>query len=302
MCVREEFDWEKFDIKPLRIRGSRLATLDKILLVYSQSLTPKQIAQKCGLSLNITYQYLNTLVRAGWLPPKSHHHELLAEISRMFFEGRTCAEIAQLLGVERRTVRLVVRKEIEVIGITLDEAVKILHRSAYSIYDTICKEAVHRLHYRKFRLTEEGLAELAYLLNTEERNCEVCGQVFLPKTRISRVCSAKCREIAKNSQNREKRYPSQPPNPTSLRSWVKELSDTIHTSPLALEDQWVGFREALEVSGLTVMQLRHLTQIGLLHTRLHPSKKWHGKQPVRLCLKSELELARVVYERFKART
>ena len=302
MCERVGIKRNESDIKPLRISRKTATCYALILEAYSPNESIQTIAQKAGMGIDTVRKNLSRLVDSGWLP--SRQHQLLTTIRPLHLEGKRYGEIAVIVGCSPSIVGRVVRKEIGVIGTPLSEVVRRLHRSSDTIKNAIVSEEIACLHYNKLHLTDEGIERLVTKLQCAEKLCGVCGKPFQSKTKSSTVCSVRCKEKRRHDHDIETRYKAKPDS-TKLRGWVRELWTAIHSRPMATTDQWVEYSEALKISGLSQMRLRHLMQRCIIHSREHPSKKWAtsgNRQPVRVCLASEVKLAGEIYQQFKAKS
>lgn len=309
MSERMGVNWNSKVGGRLRLKNRSIRTLTRVLTAYAPELTTREVAQQAGVATCTVSNYIALLKEAGWLEPSFGRFNKLKkqkrqEIRDLFLEGLSPRQIKSRVGRSQGEVYRVINTEIEKVGVTLSQAAQILNRSLCTVTKTVIGEGVPRFHWKESRINDEGLAELKYLLNCEEKICPVCDQPFIPKTRTSTMCSRECSYKRNNERRHGSRYTTEP-DPALLRGWIKQLYDALHSTPMALTDRWVEYAEALKISGLTPMRLRHLMQTGVIYTRLHPTKTWKAQksnQPIRVCLVSELKLAKKVYKSYTAKS
>lgn len=143
-----------------------------------------------------------------------------------------------------------------------------------------------RCSVRGWVVTQEGIDKLEELYAL--RCCEVCGNRFVPPSRLSRHCSRRCSTrtmYLKRSQGTSK----------TLAPWIQELKQNLVAHSIPKMSRWVTIGEARKEIGMSSTLISYLARVKALQFIHHPTKTWRDKQPVKLYSLSELEIAWQVY-------
>jgi len=130
----------------------------------------------------------------------------------------------------------------------------------------------------------------------KRKRCAYCKQFFIPKPSGTRTVFAcyqpTCRYLRREAARRKLLEES-----TQFRGWHVALIEALKSTGVPDDDQWVGLREAVSLTGITTIQLCWLGYRRVLAIRPHPTKLWHGR-PVATYATSQLNIVQMVYQTY----
>jgi transcriptional regulator with XRE-family HTH domain len=184
--------------------------------------------------------------------------------------GLTLEAIAQQFGVTKERVRQITNGyDVLRRFTTVPELMARFGATEYEVVNALEAAGLHKPRRRRNIIADTEVARVVNHLNARmAKECIVCGQSFKVPTRSrKRLCSPAC--FAEH-RRRVRKSPRGPMSETTRR-----IHELLSAEPPG--SVWVGFKEAVRLSGMTKMQLVWLRWRGLIacvpsgkHTRFGP--------------------------------
>lgn len=291
--------------------------------MYLDGLSYKEISNRVGLTTETVYKHiiLPAISRGEILSrPRKKRKSLLreadgtmTELSRSILnlrkQGSSQRAIGRIFSVSGERVRQQLRSIVDYFGVDF------LEQSAVSFTEVvrrikglnqvnlrqICQSGevsyIQNIHTRKKFFTPDDLGRLEeYINRKKQRTCSVCGKAYaLPYIPTDRkpartYCDRKgsCYYIYRQRHIRLNL------NQESLKGWRKAVYLRLKDGLDSIDDnEWIGLKEACNISGLTYMQVIHLAKQGIVVTHPSANRTWRG-QPVTLYSSTQAEIIRQV--------
>ncbi len=222
-------------------------------------------------------------------------------------------EIAGAIGVSRARVQQLIERIEQVHGgrilapteprYTLCAAARLLGFKYGDTVLNLCADAnltPARRGRRQYAFTREDIEKLRWANKARKRKtCAACGKPFRVRTARRgplKDCCPRCRDRTYAERLRT------PFVPQKARSeWHRELWERLHSASRRLDTRWLTHGQAMARSGLSSMRVTYLRLRGIVATRPHPNRTWHGR-PMQLFAAREVTLAGKIFASWRRRT
>lgn len=324
MATCETVQKKKRGPKPLATEEVQ-RRLAKVLVLYDLGTSAAKISKKLHFSAG---RYLAQLMSEGRAKPlktgpKESPYDInnprVQTIIRM--KKTSCATLKEMgvaLHLTKERVRQLVKKIAQLHGPevfepevktlwTVKEAAAITGGKSEYI-SILCKKGkipFKRRGEKHYLITKKGI-DVLKLYFSAERTCANCGEKFTQKSYAGqrKFCYKNACEKKQRAQYKDNYLADKGRITASLKGWRKALWEAIQKRPVAGNEIWVEFSRAVEVSGLTNIQVSYLRMCGLISTRPKPvTRKTRKENRVRrresLYSLGEMEIAREIMDKAK---